>query len=1192
MAETVFSYKTRSDSSPENKPKVFFTCHPDDFAGCFDLICNSILELQDCAVFYTEDMSCALNTPEIHAEMESMALFVIPVTRKLLSPGNRARYFDFNFAKRKNIPVLPILMESDIGDLYSNPENFGNLEYLEYKDSDEFKDKLDSLLESVLNKEKIVKKNSTTAKEFNAEQLEEYKSLSARSLDCFNNCDFQNCVDLSKQCYDLCLNVLGEDNLRTISAMDDLAVAYLNNGNYSLSIEMLENCITLSKNTLGEDHSQTIRASSNLAAAYLKSGNSNKTIELYEKCYELRKKTLGEDHKDTKKALKNLAIAYKKLWEKYNSIEYIEKYYALMRKIYGEESKKTIYALFDLARSYSNSGNYRKSIDLYERCYALEKNTLGEEHTSTIKTINNLAFAYKNYGNQQKCVELLEQCYELRKKVLGEEDELTIKSKERLEKTKKEYETNKVEIKKEFGKSVFKYITKGDSSPENKPKVYFTCHPSDFSTCFEKICNDIFESQDCVIFYTEDMDMALDDPNIHVDLERMSLFVIPVTYKLLSTGNRAMNFDFRFAQRKNIPVLPLMMESGISELYCKPNKFGELQYLKPNDADVTSIDYKDKLKKYLETILISEELAQKIRTAFDAYIFLSYRKKDRQYANELMKLIHRNPECEDIAIWFDEFLVPGESFRENISKILKDSELFALLVTPSLIERHSDGSPNYIMRVEYPDAMNMGKRILPAEMIKTDKSKLSQEFKGIPDCTDPKDEELFNKRLLDSLVGIAISENNNDPEHIYLIGLAYLKGIDVEIDVERGVKLITKAADAGLNDAMIKLYTMYRDGDGVPIDYKKALEWILKIYENTCNTNGLEDPETLDALHYVAFTYSLAGDIDNSIKNYEQCYQLRTSVLGETHPDTIETLNGLATTYSDYGDIYKGLELIEKCYQVRKETLGDNDKNTIIALGNLAAACGDVSYDEMMYKLSEECYELACSNFGEEDSVSLTALNNYALSCFRWGDIDRNAELKSKGLDLLIKCYTLNLKVYGVNNPHTLITMLNLADIYKDLRNFQKGLEFAYYTYQTICSVLGDEHPYAITATKYLSDIYGYIGNTDKCMEFAEKCCELSSKLYGEDNAHTFSAYISLSRAYARAGKKFRRLKTIKSTYKKCKQVLEMDNPTTLRAMFELACAYARVGRLISSWYYLVLGFFLTLGVFGKSRNMQKNYKK
>ena len=61
MSETLFKYITRGGASPENKPKVYFTCHPDDFEKYFDLVCKDIFELQDCAIFYTEDMNLDLN---------------------------------------------------------------------------------------------------------------------------------------------------------------------------------------------------------------------------------------------------------------------------------------------------------------------------------------------------------------------------------------------------------------------------------------------------------------------------------------------------------------------------------------------------------------------------------------------------------------------------------------------------------------------------------------------------------------------------------------------------------------------------------------------------------------------------------------------------------------------------------------------------------------------------------------------------------------------------------------------------------------------------------------------------------------------------------------------------------------------------------------------------------------------------
>jgi hypothetical protein len=256
--------------------------------------------------------------------------------------------------------------------------------------------------------------------------------------------------------------------------------------------------------------------------------------------------------------------------------------------------------------------------------------------------------------------------------------------------------------------ATFLHKTKGGGDPKGKPRVYFTCHPEDFSQYFEKICKDIFKTHDCAVYYTQDMAETIEAENLAVDLGQMNLFVVPVTVALLTEPSRAMEVDLAYAMEMHIPILPFLMDRGIDELYGKSEKFGQRQYLVPDSTDSTEIRYEDKLKKYLESVLISDEMAKRVRSAFDAYIFLSYRKKDRRYANELMKLIHKNPGCWDIAIWYDEFLPPGERFTDSIRSAMEQSKLFTLLVTPNLLEE-PDGKPNFVMGVEYPEARKTGK---------------------------------------------------------------------------------------------------------------------------------------------------------------------------------------------------------------------------------------------------------------------------------------------------------------------------------------------------------------------------------------------------------------------------------------------------------------------------------------------------
>ncbi len=96
-----------------------------------------------------------------------------------------------------------------------------------------------------------------------------------------------------------------------------------------------------------------------------------------------------------------------------------------------------------------------------------------------------------------------------------------------------------------------------------------------------------------------------------------------------------------------------------------------------------------------------------------------------------MKLIHKNDFCRDIAIWYDEFLIPGESFNNAIRDALTKSPLFALNVTPSLLQYNDEGKPNYVMETEFPMAVRSGKIILPFEMVKTDREKMAISFKGL-----------------------------------------------------------------------------------------------------------------------------------------------------------------------------------------------------------------------------------------------------------------------------------------------------------------------------------------------------------------------------------------------------------------------------------------------------------------------------
>lgn len=364
------------------------------------------------------------------------------------------------------------------------------------------------------------------------------------------------------------------------------------------------------------------------------------------------------------------------------------------------------------------------------------------------------------------------------------------------------------------------YKARGGASPQGKHRVYFACHPEDHKGYFEEISDEILKMANCAVFYYEPGEVPLDE-DYYLNLGRMQLIVMPVTTRLLYMPNRAMDVEFAYAMEHHIPVLPLLQEPGLDKKYNE--KFLDLQFLDKHNPDPTAIPYAEKLEKYLKSVLFGDALAAQVRAAFDACVFLSYRKKDRKYAQELMRLLHRDNVCQDIAIWYDEFLNPGEDFNKAIKEALGRSNLFLMAVTPNLVNEH-----NYIIEHEYPMAHTAGKPILPAEMVATDANALRENYAGIPDSIDPTDTPVFTDAVLSALGSLAKRENDDDPKHNFFIGLAYLAGIDVEVDRARAVRLITGAAEAGILEAIEKLANMYETGEGVQRDYHEAIRWIEK----------------------------------------------------------------------------------------------------------------------------------------------------------------------------------------------------------------------------------------------------------------------------------------------------------------------------------------------------------------------------
>lgn len=549
-----------------------------------------------------------------------------------------------------------------------------------------------------------------------------------------------------------------------------------------------------------------------------------------------------------------------------------------------------------------------------------------------------------------------------------------------------------------MGKLCFK--TRNNTNPQGKPRVYFTCHKKDFGKYFAEVSDMILKNQNCAIYYYDDIDSITEEEK-ELDLSQMQLFVIPVTENFLGKGCSAYDFDFKYAIKNHIPVLPLLSDGKLTTLFNK--KCGNLQYLLRNDTDETAISYDIKFKNFLSSVLIGDELASKIRAAFDAYVFLSYRKKDRKYAQELMRLIHKNDFCRDIAIWYDEFLVPGENFNDAISDAMKKSKLFAMVVTPNLVNEE-----NYVMTTEYPMAKESGMPLLPAEAVATDKAALREKFKDIPECTDIHNSKMLAASLMEGLKNIAVRTNDASPEHNFFIGLAYLSGIDVEVDHKRAVSLITFAADKGLGEAAKKLATMYKIGEGVSINYNTAVKWQQKlcdILKKKYEESGA-DADRKKYFNEKQALYNLYADLEK----HEEVIKIANELLEEGRPH--------AKTNADKSFLYSVSNRVARSYQ-RLRHFEEAEKVFIFCMKG---------------------YEQLCEENPDSYPMWLSTIYNNLATLYH--DMTKFEEAERFYLKALVLREKKNAENSGAYDDRCARVYGNLGSLYRDMKKYNKAEEF------------------------------------------------------------------------------------------------------------------------------------------------------
>ena len=227
---------------------------------------------------------------------------------------------------------------------------------------------------------------------------------------------------------------LGPDHPKTLTTLNNLALAYRAAGKVFEAIALHERVRDARIARLGPDHPDTLATLNNLAVAYRAAGKVPEAIALFERVRDAQVARLGPDHPSTLNTLNNLAGAYRAAGKVPEAIALFERVRDAMITRLGPDHPSTLTALHNLAAAYRDAGRVREAIALLERARDGRIAQLGPDHPSTLTTLHNLALAYRDAGRVREAIALFERVRDGRIAQLGPDhpDTLTAAPRTRL----------------------------------------------------------------------------------------------------------------------------------------------------------------------------------------------------------------------------------------------------------------------------------------------------------------------------------------------------------------------------------------------------------------------------------------------------------------------------------------------------------------------------------------------------------------------------------------------------------------------------------------------------------------------------------------------------------------------------------------------------------------------------------------
>jgi CHAT domain-containing protein len=188
------------------------------------------------------------------------------------------------------------------------------------------------------------------------------------------------------------------------------------------------------------------------------------------------------------------------------------------------------------------------------------------------------------------------------------------------------------------------------------------------------------------------------------------------------------------------------------------------------------------------------------------------------------------------------------------------------------------------------------------------------------------------------------------------------------------------------------------------------------------------------------------------------------------------------------------------------------------------------------------------------------AHSDYATSLLSLARLYEDMREYGKALPLLQQARDLHKRVLGEAHPHYATNLHILASLYKDMGQYGKALPLFEQARDLYKQVLGEAHPHYATSLNNLATLYHDMGEYGKALPLYQQATDLRKRLLGEAHPHYADSLNNLALLYQEMGEYGKALPLYQQATDLRKRLLGEVHPDYAASLNNLAGLYRAMG--------------------------------